>query len=158
MTATIRGQYRYRLGRQWLDGDGTVAFVMLNPSRADHRKNDNTIARCIGWAQDWGFHRLEVVNLFAYRSPSPKALLEVDDPVGPENDAHLVDVATNADRVVCAWGSHPIARARGRAVAELLRGVKLECLMLTADGSPHHPRGLRTTLKPRPFPGFTNPV
>ena len=58
------GRYRYRLTRRWGDG-GAVAFVMLNPSTADAEKDDPTIRRCIGFAREWRFGRLIVVNLFA---------------------------------------------------------------------------------------------
>lgn len=37
------GAYRYALWRQWLLGEGTLMFVMLNPSTADAIKNDPTL-------------------------------------------------------------------------------------------------------------------
>ena len=46
--ADIDGQYRYWLLRRVAEGDKTVLFVGLNPSRADARKDDHTIRRWRG--------------------------------------------------------------------------------------------------------------
>ena len=89
--AVITDNYRYLLWREWnssstLDSryNGgnlrnalsrkTVSFIMLNPSRADAQINDPTITRCINFARSWGYGRLEVVNLFAYRTSKPSLL------------------------------------------------------------------------------------
>jgi hypothetical protein len=86
------GRYRYSLGRRWSAGP-TLAIIMLNPSQADGSVDDPTIRRCIGLAQGWGFGAIAVVNLFAYRSPHPKALRQTKDPIGPGNDAALSTAA-----------------------------------------------------------------
>lgn len=63
--------------------------------------------------------------------------------VGPENDAHLRAVLSSADLVVCAWGAHPIARARVRSVLAMVpEGAACECLGRTAEGAPRHPSRL----------------
>ncbi len=41
------GAYRYRLWREWDTSCPTLAFLMLNPSTADHRVDDPTITRCL---------------------------------------------------------------------------------------------------------------
>ena len=61
------GLYRYDLWRTWATGPH-VTFVMCNPSTADAEIDDPTIRRCIGFAQEWGFAGLVVVNLYAYRA------------------------------------------------------------------------------------------
>lgn len=70
--AVIRGDYRYLLTREWDSQGKIVTFIMLNPSRADALLNDPTITRCLNFARSWGYGRLEVVNLFAYRTPQPE--------------------------------------------------------------------------------------
>src|SRR5688500_11357729 len=97
------GRYRYRLWRRWGDG-GAVAFVMLNPSTADAERDDPTIRRCGGFARAWGFGSMVVVNLFALRSSDPQRLRRARDPVGRENDRHIIDVTGTSDAVVLAWG------------------------------------------------------
>ncbi|MGB1439119.1 MAG: DUF1643 domain-containing protein, partial [Luminiphilus sp.] len=64
------GGYRYWLKRQWSTLPG-VTLVGLNPSSADARKDDATLRRVIGFARDWGFGAVTVVNLFAWRTPRP---------------------------------------------------------------------------------------
>ncbi len=105
------GVYRYRLWRTWDASKPTLAFLMLNPSTADATEDDPTIRRCLGFAKEWGYGSLVVVNLFALRSPNPDALRENDDPVGPENGEHL-QIVWRKPR----WSSPPgvqMARTRG---------------------------------------------
>jgi len=58
---------------------------MLNPSAADAFRDDPTIRRCMGFAQQWGYGSLSVGNLFAWRSHRPADLRLSEDPAGPEN-------------------------------------------------------------------------
>ena len=50
--------YRYTLRRNFLIGEGTVGFVMLNPSTADETDDDPTVARCVSFALRWGYSAL----------------------------------------------------------------------------------------------------
>lgn len=143
------GLYRYELGRIWNVGeaDRIVAFVMLNPSTADAEKNDPTIRRCIGLAQSWGYDGLRVVNLFAYRSTDPCALVRVDDPVGPDNDRIMLSTTEACSAVVAAWGARgSLYPERVRAVLSLL-GSPLSCCGFTRSGSPRHPLYLPSDTK-----------
>ena len=115
------GAYRYTLTRSWPDGRGRVAFVLLNPSTADSERNDPTIRRCIGFARHWGFGALEVVNLFAYRTPHPAALRMAPDPVGRDNDRHLLAAFGRAELLVTAWGVHGAWRGLWLTGRRLLR-------------------------------------
>lgn len=146
-TFDTSGTYRYTLTRRWKQGGTRVAFIMLNPSRADGRLDDPTIRRCIGFARQWGHHALQVVNLYGFRTPEPRLLFQATDPVGPENDRHLTRVVARADRVVCAWGVHGLRFGRGARVAGHLRrrGRALFALGLTADGAPRHPLFLKAS-------------
>lgn len=142
------GRYRYRLWRDVPQDDevpgGSVLFIMLNPSTADAGVDDPTIRRCIGFAKSWGYRRLEVGNLFAFRATDPGRLIDSAsagvDVVGPENNAWLPRLALDADLIVCAWGTHLATRLNGRAdeVRGML-GKPLAALELTQNGSPKHP-------------------
>lgn len=143
------GAYRYRLEREWDSELPKVAFIMLNPSTADAEKDDPTIRRCIGFAKSWGFGGLIVGNLFALRSTDPAALYSHPDPVGPDNDACLRGIASCAEQVVCAWGTHGALNGRGLAVGEMLNSANLAALKLTADGHPGHPLYIAGDTQPR---------
>lgn len=149
---SVCGRYRYQLCRRW--GDGlTVAFVMLNPSTADGQDDDNTIRRCIGFAMAWGYEQLIVANLFAWRSTDPFELLQADEPIGPDNDAWIVNAALAADLTVCAWGGfadRPRLVERAAHVEARLREVAhLHHLGLTQGGRPRHPLRLPAKLTPQ---------
>lgn len=131
-------EYRYRLWRRGDDPGPVLAYIMLNPSTADETEDDATIRRCLGYAEDWGFGKVIVGNLFALRATDPSELRSHDDPVGPENDDHLVEIADESDLVVAAWGHHGGYLARGRAVAEMLDAT-LYALGKTQTGHPWHP-------------------
>jgi hypothetical protein len=147
------GLYRYYLSRRWGPGNPAV-FVMLNPSTADAEQDDPTIRRCIGFARTWGHDGLFVVNLYALRSTDAAALWTADDPVGPDNDAWIRDIALAAQHVgapvVAAWGAH--ARPDRVATVRALPGMhRLSGLALTKDGQPRHPLYLRSELRPVPL-------
>lgn len=134
---------------------GPLLFVMLNPSVADGRRDDPTIRRCIGYAQRWGYTRLEVVNLYARICTDPARLFDDDDPIGPRNDAWLRRCARRASLVVCAWGASGgrAAVIRAAEVVGLLHddGVRLHHLGLTAGGAPRHPLYVPGDVAPAPW-------
>ncbi|RLM32639.1 DUF1643 domain-containing protein [Haloarcula sp. Atlit-120R] len=131
-------EYRYRLTRTWDTDKPTVAFIMLNPSTADENADDPTIRRCRGYAEDWGYGTLVVGNLFAYRTSDPEDLRGVDDPIGPDNDAHLEAICQEADKVIVAWGTDGDLLDREREVVEHL-DADLYALNTTKHGHPNHP-------------------
>lgn len=167
-------RYRYWLGRvvphatlvSVLGGPQPrrVVFVCGNPSTAGMTENDNTIRKLFGYAQRWGFARLDVVNMFGYRSTDPDALTEIlalgHDIVGPENDAHVRAAVQRADRVIVAHGGGTPRRLKKTRPAELLallwaacrgRGWVPEYLELAKDGTPKHPLYLKGALEPQPL-------
>lgn len=148
--AVIRGAYRYLLWRTLPDGTGTVVFIMLNPSTADAEVLDPTVRRCMRFAKTWGYARLEVVNLFAFRSTDPDKLLTDEEPVGDHNELWIENACLRAHLVVAAWGAHKAAGGQGRDVAALLRaaGIPLHCLGTTQDGTPRHPLYVRADTQP----------
>lgn len=143
--------YRYALWRVLDPAKPPVMFVGLNPSTADETRNDPTVRRCIGFARSWGFGTLIMSNIFAFRATDPRDMRAVDDPVGPENDRVLLELARGAKRIVAAWGVHGQHRGRGSIVAHLLQPFGLLCLGVTKDGHPRHPLMLRKDALPVSF-------
>ncbi len=145
------GRYRYSLTRTFFTGRGRVLFVMLNPSTADAEIDDPTIRRCIGFARRWGFQELAVANLFAWRATDPRELRQAVDPVGPENDRHLMRLSGCADAVIAAWGARGNYHNRAAEVLGLLEGA-IEHLGLTKQGHPKHPLYLRADVGREVYP------
>lgn len=158
-----RKAYRYWLERDLGEGDGTLVFVMLNPSTADETEDDPTIRRCIGFARREGKSRLVVANLFGWRATRPAgllgALVDYDDPEGLRRSwirALSVPDATT----IAAWGVGgglaPLVRMiddRAKRFAGVARALDrpLLCLGKTANGYPRHPLYLRADTKLEPF-------
>lgn len=138
--------YRYELTRTWGDeANNCLNMIMLNPSTADADLDDPTIRRCINFAKGFGYHGLVVTNLFALRATDPKELYRAQDPVGPDNDRIIRDIAKFYGEAVCAWGTHGVYTRRDGMVRALLNecGVKTFALGLTKDGHPRHPLYLK---------------
>jgi hypothetical protein len=148
-------KYRYTLSRIWgAQGQGLLVFVMLNPSTADELTNDPTVERCQRRAILGGFGGLMVVNLFALRSTDPAALKAHPDPVGAENDHHIVQVCRIPGAVVvCGWGTHGKLKGRDRQVIHLLRqhDIPLHALKVSRDGHPWHPLYVSYDTSPQPW-------
>lgn len=159
MTTTATGAvfspcktWRYELWRTWDAGAWPLVMVMLNPSTADETVNDPTVERCERRARTQNFGGLIVLNAFAFRATDPAVMKATDDPVGPENNAHLTKCFEHAGwaqrqpggagPVVCVgWGVHGAHRGRDKDVQALAaaHGVQLMCLGVTAAGQPRHP-------------------
>ncbi len=142
-------RYRYALTRHWGPGP-RVLFVMLNPSTATEVQNDPTVERCERRARALGCGGFAVANIFAFRATDPKVMRAEIDPVGPENDRTILNLAQQADKIICAWGSHGAHRDRGLAVETLLRGTERELfhLGLTLAGQPKHPLYISYSQRP----------
>ena len=96
---------------------------MMNPSTADPSADDPTVAKCRRFAVKWGYGGMYVGNTFAYRATDQSRLAQIPDPIGPDNDRHLLAMAADSALVVFAYGQpkHRTLRARGPAVARLLQ-------------------------------------
>ena len=144
--------YRYTLTRTWGQGPKAL-FVMLNPSTATELQNDPTVERCQRRAVALGYGAFRVTNIFAFRATDPKVMRAAADPVGPANDAAILESLSWADTVLCAWGNHGLHLNRGDAVTRLLRGtgVPLFHLGLTGQAQPRHPLYVAYDQQPQPW-------
>ncbi len=90
-------------------------------------------------------HRTEFLTV------PPKALYDHSDPIGPDNDKHLLSIAQSACKIICAWGTHGTLHDRGREVAERLAFFNPAALKLTADGHPVHPLYVAASTQPKEY-------
>jgi len=182
------GTYRYCLWREWrlhpepaiwhmwedddgnpvVDGAGqqigeplACVFVMLNPSTADGDVDDPTIRRCVAFAKRFGFDRLEVVNLFAYRATKPSDMFDAApnlDVIGWENQNHVNRALDGAGMIICAWGAHGGFAGQDETMLGWIdvgnwRDAPVVALGTTKEGHPRHPLYLKSDSSHTPYSG-----
>lgn len=143
-------RYRYSLERSWEGGKGRALFIGLNPSTADHRQDDPTIRRCVGFAKSWGYETMEIVNLFAFRATYPSDLKKAADPIGPANNRWLGKAIKRSDVAICCWGNDGNFMERSKIITT--RYPHLQCLKINSTQHPAHPLYLRANLTPISMP------
>lgn len=141
--------YRYWLSRYWDNNKNILAWIMLNPSTADHKIDDPTIRRCINFADSWDFGGIIVINLFAFRSKDPKDLKKVPDPIGPDNNYFMKKIIKDCKMTVAAWGNGGQYLKRDEEVKKMF--PDLLCLKKTISNQPCHPLYLSSSLTPGKF-------
>ncbi|WP_207537068.1 DUF1643 domain-containing protein [Sabulicella rubraurantiaca] len=153
-------RWRWTLERRWdgrpIGSPGVAAVIGMNPSTADVDVDDPTVQGVMWRARHlWGAGGCVMLNAFAYRVTDKRRLLEVDDPVGAENDAAIARHAARASTLVVAWGQPPKPLAwRGPQLASMLAGLGLRplCFGVNGDGSPKHPLYQRRDAPLIPYP------
>lgn len=144
--------YRYAFGRWWGQPDPSTSdvWILLNPATGDTElRRRPTLARCLARSRNDGQTGVIIVNLFAYRDTSPRALKTVTDPIGPAND-HTLQVLTRAcARTVAAWGSGGGLHDRSAHVSALLDHPL--CLGTTRSGQPRHPLYVSSSIQLVPW-------
>ena len=105
----------------------------------------------MGFAGDWGYEHLTVVNLFAFRTPDPGDLKKVIDPEGGSNRSALRRACASADCIVAAWGTHGTHRQQSDRLVNIWNRYTLYCLGQTRDGHPVHPLYQRKDATLQPF-------
>lgn len=149
------GRYRFELRRSVnMTGYGEIAWVMLNPSTADHSRNDPTIRRVLDFSRRWGFRDLRVVNLVPLRSTDPKRAVDAyrGPPFGWDffsNHSYIERACSEADAVILAWGSNgePLGGDTTREDATCWSD-EVWVLGWTANGQPRHPLYVPATTQP----------
>lgn len=155
--------HRYLLWRVDLKKEprhpGWLAWLGLNPSKADGERNDNTITRVTDYTLQEGYGRFFMVNFHAFIATNPKDLVRAQVSHGTAfvrgaEGLHWIDQAfAVSDEIVCAWGSH--SAARQLHCAEVWRRLmgqpnKLRALRVSQEGAPAHPLRLPAKLRLEP--------
>ena len=127
-----------------------MLFIGLNPSTADEEDDDPTILKCINYAKTWGYGKILMVNLFAFRSTDPNMLKHVEKPIGLKNNKYIKQCASEADLIIACWGNPGRLFGRDEKVISLLADLSLlanlYCLKQNKNGTPHHPLYLSKDL------------
>ena len=146
-------KYRWSLYRFWTEGP-RILFAMHNPSDADFSKwpyvTDPTQERIADFSKRLGYGGLYVWNLYGYRTPYPRVLKTIEDPIGELNDQKLLELLGKTEITVGAWGcqNNKKFHERAESVKKTLLSVRpIYCLETSKDGCPRHPLYLKHTLK-----------
>lgn len=154
--------HRYTLFRHWKNPARFMSFVGMNPSGADASHDDRTVTRCIRFAMRWGdsifpgVGAMYMLNAFALRATCSDELYQYPDPVGPDNDRWIREIAAQSAAVVVAWGKPGGDFDRGQQMKAILRECcnpeNVWCFGLNKDGTPVHPLYQRDDVVLKPFP------
>ncbi len=130
---------------------GVCLWIMANPSIADEHRLDPTLTRCCDYTTRWGFSEMRIVNVRAWVETDSDKVPEDPLAIGPENEQHIRQQATEAELVVCGWGK--LGGELGRRTLELVRAhcVPHALKLNDSDGSPAHPLYLAKKLEPFPL-------
>lgn len=133
------GKYRYKLWRIWNTELPLAMCIGLNPSTANADKDDPTINNLRRILTALGYGGFYMMNLFAWISSKPEALLTCHDPLG-DNDQKLQEVRSLCKDVIACWGAFKQADERIKQV--LPRYPDAKCFGLNQNGTPMHPLAL----------------
>ena len=75
----------------------------------------------------------------------------VEDPIGPENDYHILQAVRETGKVIAAWGVLGGHQNRSDAVLEPISGFDLLCLKKTKAGYPNHPLYVAADTEPTKY-------
>lgn len=151
--------YRYALWRVWRNGLPLLLASGLNPSTADHRKDDPTIRRVIGFAKRDGYGGLVMLNAYAFRATKPRDMFAAADPDGPLNrlaKQHAAAIAREScsGRAPVVLMAHGVLGGEGaRRTFDILHqsGCDIRCLGTTKEGHPRHPLYVKGLVPMEPW-------
>ena len=106
---------------------------MLNPSKADDKKDDPTIRRLVNFTKKFNYGGFLVGNIFTTITPNPK---EIDKSKGisGRNLEELLKLINTVDQIVYAWGN---TIEEPQLLKELVLSPK--CFGKNFNGTPKHP-------------------
>lgn len=107
--------YATQQAQRWSD-DPKVAFIGHHPTKSHERRGDTHLRRL---ATSWGRGGYDIGYLYSAIAAHSEELADIDDPIGPGNDAALQELAATHDLVVLVWGSEYLDPARARHVAAM---------------------------------------
>ena len=148
--------YRWILKRELLIGKKTIAFIGLNPSKANSSHDDRTVTRIINFCSKWNYKNIYIINLFGLISKSPLQLSKSKDPIGENNNLITLKLLefwredANCD-LWLGWGDKGQLNGRDRKVLKLIKNFpnlkskennyskRVLSLGLSKKGNPRHP-------------------
>lgn len=125
-----------------------VAWVLNNPSTADGKHNDPTVAKAWTFTTSWGYDSMIFVNTNPYRSTDPKAARMPSELALRANDAWLAHAMKHSQLTVCGWGDKANPELAKRALLVVHALGPVHALRITKQGNAQHPLYLPGNLTP----------
>lgn len=144
-------KYRYALWRIWNSELPLVAFIGLNPSKANEIETDRTVSTVMEYAKRWGKGGFYMMNCFAFVSTKPELLVTSDPAHEMINQNRLQEVGEKCDLIIFAWGAFKIVKEKGMDTMLSKIFPEAKALRINNDGSPHHPLYLGMNIIPKKF-------
>ncbi|MFP4485762.1 MAG: DUF1643 domain-containing protein [Campylobacterales bacterium] len=129
-------KYRYTLDMEYSgdDRDKQMIIILKNPSSADEKMADKTIATAESYIYKHflDVKKLRILNIYSYRATYPRDVAELikegreEYVIGLENDAHIDESLKLTDYVLIAWGGSSGIKANSykKRVESILHRVK----------------------------------
>lgn len=136
--------FRYCLEYCWDKSRGRIAWIGLNPSKADEYSLDTTLYRVLYYSHKWGFGSFVMLNAFAQMSTDPRMINRIKGAEG-RNDEIIMQHISNASCVMCAWSN--CGRNRQNELAQLIGNIAVHCLDVCKTGYPCHPSRKRNDIE-----------
>ena len=123
---------RYQLWRIWDNEKPLILFILLNPSNADDKNDDNTVKKLIGFTKKFEFGGFYLGNLYSLitTNPSPSKFINNE----ARNIKHIQIMKKKCKKIIIGWGN------LGTYPNWLLDNIgETMCLGINKNGTPKHP-------------------
>lgn len=136
---------RFSLTKSWDLDKPKAMFVLINPSKADVVRVDNTFCNLVNESVDRGFGSAVLVNLFPYMATNPKELVGKYQLGASENLHAIKSQAELADAIFIAWGTEAKKyRSKKSEVLSILKDhIETKEIMCWFDKNSIFPKHLR---------------
>ena len=136
-------KHRYYLSRKWSENE-QVLYVLLNPSKANHTKDDPTINRLISISKNLGYGGFNVVNLYTLITPIRNKLYEKKRKFSAKNKKLIAKLVARHNTIVYGWGA---TENEPNWLSNIVKSPL--CFNINKNGTPKHPLYLKkeSTLK-----------
>jgi hypothetical protein len=133
------GKYRYVTWTQLGGGTkGTLLLVSLQPLTGSASAN-SAFEKAKAFAAGLGYGTMAVVSLFSALALSKDDAQTILDPIGPETDRYITELAAEASLILLAWGDYPRIGPRVTAFLRLTKTHDLFAVQVSRNGAPAHP-------------------
>lgn len=142
-------RYRYWLREIWNPHGPMAVIIGLNPKTNELK--DRQLTRCKNLAKEWCCGGYVNLNLFGLRCDSDEKLLLHPNPIGPDNDKHIVEMTTKYDhQIVAVWGRLGVHLERSKQICALVKGMY--CLGRVENLEPQNIIKALKEFEPIPYP------